>query len=120
MVQEYFQARVQIWLDTIGKHVFKIKHYWVRFEFAPSRGQIHAHMIVIADTQEMMKLISRAPSNEKKAELLAMWVVESFAMTAKLKIPEDDHNMENLKHPSQYNFSETLDLPSLDLSLIHI
>ena len=67
VVQEYFQARVQIWLDTIGKHVFKIKHYWVRFEFAPSRGQIHAHMIVIADTQEMMKLISRAPSNEKKS-----------------------------------------------------
>jgi hypothetical protein len=115
VVQEYFQARVQIWLDTIGKHVFKIKHYWVRFEFAPSRGQIHAHMIVIADTQEMMKLISRAPSNEKKAELLAMWVEESFAMTAELKIPEEEHNIENLKHPSQYNFSETLDSPSLDI-----
>ena len=52
---------------------------------------------------------------KKKAELLAMWVEESFAMTAELKIPEEEHNIENLKHPSQYNFSETLDSPSLDI-----
>ena len=45
VVQEYFQKRVQNWLDTVGKDIFKIKHHWCRFDFAPSRGQIHAHML---------------------------------------------------------------------------
>ena len=37
IVQEYFQKRVQNWLKTVGKKVFMIKHYWLRYEFAPSR-----------------------------------------------------------------------------------
>ena len=45
IVQEYFQERVKIWLSTIGAKIFHIKHYWLRYEFAPSRGQIHAHML---------------------------------------------------------------------------
>jgi hypothetical protein len=47
VVQEYFQERVKIWLSTIGTKVFHIKHYWLRYEFAPSRGQIHAHILAI-------------------------------------------------------------------------
>ena len=49
VVQEYFQQRVKIWLKTVGKNVFKIKHHWLWYEFSPSRGQIHAHMLVISD-----------------------------------------------------------------------
>ena len=114
VVQEYFQARVQLWLDTIGKHVFKIKHHWVRFEFAPSRGQIHAHMLVIAETRDMIKLISSAPTDAQKAQLLKMWVEESFAMTAQMDIPEEEHDTDNLKHPSQLDFSETLNCHETD------
>ena len=47
VVQEYFQERVKIWLSTIGTKIFHIKHYWLRYEFAPSRGQIHAHILAI-------------------------------------------------------------------------
>ncbi len=37
VVQEYFERRVQVFLETVGKKILKIEHYWVRFEFAPSR-----------------------------------------------------------------------------------
>jgi hypothetical protein len=47
VVQEFFQTRLQNWLDTIGKDIFMIKHYYVRFEFAKGRGQIHAHILAI-------------------------------------------------------------------------
>jgi hypothetical protein len=38
VVQEFFRLRVDAFLKTIGFHVFGIKHYWGRFEFAKSRG----------------------------------------------------------------------------------
>ena len=46
-VQVFFQRRLNNWLETIGKEVFNIKHYFLRFEFAKGRGQIHAHMVAI-------------------------------------------------------------------------
>lgn len=30
VVQEYFQKRVVNWLETVGKKIFGIEHYWVR------------------------------------------------------------------------------------------
>ena len=47
VIQEYFQVRVQEFMNTVGKHVFGIEHYWLRYEFAKSRGQIHAHILAI-------------------------------------------------------------------------
>jgi len=40
---------VDKFLKTIGLEVFGIKHYWGRFEFAKSRGQIHLHLLGITD-----------------------------------------------------------------------
>jgi hypothetical protein len=53
--QEYFQERVKVWVETVGKRIFKIKHYWLRFEFSPSRGQIHAHFLAITDFKGVLK-----------------------------------------------------------------
>jgi hypothetical protein len=39
VVQEFFQARVQAWFETVGKSVFNIEHYWIRYEFAPGRAR---------------------------------------------------------------------------------
>ena len=36
-IQEYFQRRVELWLSTVGKEIFDIKHCWARCEFAPGR-----------------------------------------------------------------------------------
>jgi hypothetical protein len=49
IVQKFFQLRVDKFLKTIGLEVFGIKHYWGRFEFAKSRGQIHLHLLGITD-----------------------------------------------------------------------
>ena len=55
-VQEYFQVRVKAWLETVGKTVFRIKHHWVRYEFAPGRGQIHTHLVAIPDNHSIFKM----------------------------------------------------------------
>ena len=47
IVQEYFFERVESFLKTFGKEILGIEHYFIRFEFAKSRGQIHAHLIAI-------------------------------------------------------------------------
>ena len=47
IVQEYFQQKVELWLETVGKDVFRITNHWLRYEFVPSRGQIHAHMLAV-------------------------------------------------------------------------
>jgi len=44
VVQEFFQIRVEKILKSIGFELLGIKHYWGRFEFAKSRGQIHLHI----------------------------------------------------------------------------
>jgi len=47
VIQEFFQIRVDIWLETVRKETMGITHYWFCFEFTKGRGQIHAHIIVI-------------------------------------------------------------------------
>ncbi len=47
IIQEYFQLRLDNWMETVGKEVFGIKHVWLRFEFTKGRGQIHAHLLGI-------------------------------------------------------------------------
>ena len=55
VVQEYFHARVHAWLETVGKQLLGIKYHWLHFEFAPSRGQIHVHMLAICDNIYMLQ-----------------------------------------------------------------
>jgi hypothetical protein len=47
VIQEYFQARAEDFMNNFAKKVFGINHYYMRFEFAKSRGQIHAHILCI-------------------------------------------------------------------------
>ena len=54
VVQEYFQRRTELWLETVGRDVFGIAHYWMRYEFAPSRGQIHAHILAISNDKQIL------------------------------------------------------------------
>ena len=83
VVQEYFIQRVQIWMDTVGKKLFKIKHYWYRYEFAKGRGQIHAHMLCICDNQHIMREAYRAREDkDKQVEILANYMRDTFNLTA--------------------------------------
>ena len=96
VVQEYFQMRVKEWLKTVGRKVFGIEHHWGRFEFAPSRGQIHVHMICISNDQSMNQVLHELRNDEDaQADALQDWCEKKIGLTA-------DHNslshtVENLK-----------------------
>jgi len=34
IIKEFFQLRVDNWMETIGKDIFNINHYYLRFKFA--------------------------------------------------------------------------------------
>lgn len=115
VVQEYFQLRINIWLETVGKSVFKIKHHWLRYEFAASRGQIHAHMLAICDIDKIELLLDCENYEDKisRTEIISQWAEKCFAMTACLdsqheSLPIDD------KHPSSIKYSDMKDNPLID------
>jgi hypothetical protein len=76
VIQEFFEKRVEIWLETVGHGVFDIKHYWLRYEFAPSRGQVHAHLLAICDSLKGKK--------EAQAKFLQSWSKRPTATQLKL------------------------------------
>ena len=81
VVQEYFQHRVKHWLATVGKNIFKIKHYWCRFEFAPSRGQVHAHLLAISEHNKFFKVLNQKVPQQHKADVLAFWAKDNLGLT---------------------------------------
>ena len=82
LVQEFFQIRFDTWMNTVGKKVYKIKYWWGRYEFAPGRGQIHIHLLAIADNMTVLKHAYAQKSNVKKAAVIAKYAKEVFQMTA--------------------------------------
>ena len=78
IIQEFFQARVRKWLETVGKYVFNIQHYWCQFEFAPSHGQIHAHMLAICGNKSF-NITMHELCGDKEAQAQ---FVQSFAKKA--------------------------------------
>ena len=86
VVQEYFQKRVVLWLETAGKELFGIDHYWVRYEFAPGRGQIHAHLFAMSEDigifEQMAQDGKTSDGTKAKALRLAKYAEERLGMTA--------------------------------------
>lgn len=70
VIQEYFQARVETWLKSAGKKLFGIKHYWIRYEFAPGRGQIHAHLLAIS---EDLGIFDQMEADKKREDAIELW-----------------------------------------------
>ena len=91
--------------------MFRIKHHWLRYEFAPSRGQIHAHMLVICDRkyiETLEKCVSENPLH--RAEILSQWVKRSFSMTAMLNEKFiDTVSVSDSEHPSSVFFGDVSD-----------
>jgi len=112
VVQEFFQQRVILWLNTVGKNVFDIKHYWVRYEFAPGRGQIHAHLLAIPDNHKIYELCHMDLKQKNgfflRAQRLSAWASEKFGLTASVADPVefDSLNINNQNSPCRIRFSE--------------
>lgn len=110
VVQEYFQARVDIWMATVGKHVLNIKHHWMRFEFAPGRGQIHVHMVAIPYDHDIYRLchadLQEVNGQEKRAERLAKWAKDTMGMTASVEDGFDLRNQEASNSPTSFRLTD--------------
>jgi hypothetical protein len=95
VIQEFFQKRVEIWLETVGHSVFDIKHYWLRYEFAPSRGQIHAHLLAICGYYSVNVAMHRLKGNkEAQAKFLQSWSKKAYSYTAEVKQNFDELNID--------------------------
>jgi len=95
VVQEYFHKRVEHFMETVGKELLGIKHYWLRYEFAKSRGQIHCHMLAITHdavdaTGIMSKLYEFRDDKERQARLLDAWVKQRLGMSADMPIVDEE------------------------------
>jgi hypothetical protein len=87
VIQEYFQARVTDFLENYAKQVFGIEHYFARFEFAKSRGQIHVHLLAVlggkSRTADLNELVYKERFNpEKHAQVADEYLNKVFGMTA--------------------------------------
>jgi len=113
VVQEFFQRRTKEFLDTIGLNLFGIEHYWCRFEFAKSRGQIHAHLLAItkdcADPDGILSTLFENRNNlEQQQHVLGDWARDKFNMTASL--PEIPGNRTTTQqHPCAQRFCQLND-----------
>ena len=110
VIQEYFQLRVETWLETVGKNIFDISHYWTRYEFAPGRGQIHAHLLAIPNDQSVYEACHNAmktPDGAKeRARLLSQWAQKQFGLTASTGEGFDDRVATWKNSPVQFRFKD--------------
>ena len=83
VVQEFFITKVKHWLQNFAKKVLGINHYYCRFEFAEGRGEIHAHIIAVADNQSVYEEAYKCGNDtEKKVSVLEKYAEEKLGLTA--------------------------------------
>jgi len=85
VVQEYFIAKVKDWMETYAKEVFKIKHWYARFEFAKGRGEIHAHILAIADNKTTFSKAYKAKTDAEKVEIISNYAQDVLGLTSEFK-----------------------------------
>jgi hypothetical protein len=97
VVQEFFQIRLQYWMDTIGKQIFQIKHYYIRYEFAKGRGMIHAHILAITRDNglcvEFYKSYVQKKNYVEATKLLSEYARNQLGLTADLPIVDNDDDI---------------------------
>ena len=94
VIQEFFIMRVEDYLNTVGKELFGIEHYWCRFEFAKGRGQIHAHLVAILNKElmnELQRQLHRKDMNiDEEAAVIGEWAEDTFGLTACMPLASRD------------------------------
>ena len=75
IARQFFQLRLDIYSKAVSIPVFGAKHYWYRFEFAKSRGQIHFRMFAISAGNQPKRLPHAMKNGgaQEKAGALAKW-----------------------------------------------
>lgn len=84
-------------MEKVGKTVFGIEHYTVKYEFAPGRGQIHGHLIGIMKDRSFRKQVYNLRNDRSaQANFLHKWSEDKVSYTA-----EVDIDIFNTQTPSQ-------------------
>ena len=74
-------------MEKIGKTVFGIEHYTVKYEFAPGRGQIHGHLIGIMKDRSFWKTMYELWSDRSaQAQFLHQWTKGKVSYTAEVDV----------------------------------
>lgn len=94
VVEEFFIKRVQSWMETFGKEVFKITIYFVRFEFTEGRGEIHAHTLCVADNKTVyeQEYQSREDVGKKKS-IFANYAATILGLTSQHPCSDDNGDL---------------------------
>ena len=88
VIQQFFIKRAENFLNTVGKEVLGIDHYWGRMEFAKGRGQIHIHLLgilnknVTRDVQDQLNDGGR--SHDDQSKLIGDWAERVFGMSSSI------------------------------------
>jgi hypothetical protein len=94
----------------VGKQVFGIEHYWVRYEFAPGRGQIHAHLVAIPKTPTLHQLSYELHKNrdngECRADVIGQWAADQFGLTASVDEGFDEIGTSSDNSPVKIRLSD--------------
>ena len=116
LVQEYFQRRVESFLNGEGKKMFGIKHYWVRYEFAKGRGQIHAHLLAITD-DAFQSCLHDGENEQERLVRVEKWAQTKFGLTAMhpATSPEGFLNMNLVGKPEGQQVTNTRSMSSHSL-----
>ena len=125
LVQEFFTLRTTSWIQTFGKKLFKISHYWEAFEFSKGRGQIHTHLLAITNDQygrlkSYYNLRHSLDCYNKIVQLMADYAYDVLDMTSEhpgLELPTDatyDHSDSMNKHYSDID-NDLLDQRDLSI-----
>ena len=102
---------MEIWLETVGHDVFDIKHYWLRYEFAPSQGQIHSHLLAICGDHSFNVAMHRLKGNkEAQAKFLQAWSKKAYSYTAEVEQNFDELNIDKEDSACAERFSDVADV----------
>ncbi len=97
-------------MKTVMKKALQIEHYWGRVEFAPGRGAIHLHIVVIAKNKAYLQDFYNASSLHQKAEVLNNYAIHHLDMTADVKVNDNrGYQPDYLTSPLTRRYSECTD-----------
>ena len=84
LAQQFLHVRLDVYIKEVSIPVFAAKHYWRRFEFDKSRGQIHFHSFAISAGKQPRRLPHALKNGgaQEKAGALATWARGSLSLAA--------------------------------------
>jgi hypothetical protein len=96
-------------MRTVGKEIFGIQYHWLRFEFAPGRGQIHAHILAISNHKDIQRRYYDIRANKSdQAILLQQYMEACLEMTALTPVGIKKCSFED--HPARKSYSDVTDI----------